>query len=399
MKIFEIGTGYTSIPAKIGAATEIVVEELTTSMLKQGHDVTIVDIRDIHRQSTSLPIIEVNVPYFFSSTDLKLGLVHKLKRVLYSMSLTYKLHRLLRKQKSKVILHFHNQYNLFFFLKLTPVKVRSKIIISYTIHSYIWQGDWDDIKDIIHKRYFKEVYCCKQADKVFALNEKTTEHLRYLKVDPKKINLIANGVNTLIYHPLSISKRNELIQQMKLEKKNVFFQAGSICERKNQLTSLKLLLPLMKENKSIVFIYAGGVISTEYKMNIDNFIIFNNISEQVFYVGELKPGKVLNEYYNISKAFLFPSTSEGFSLVILEAMSAGVPVLIDAKSGLKLPNEGKIGCLCYENEFDFKEKVRTYILNEENRNHQSQQARHCIEEEYSWNIIANEYIKQMKNNC
>ena len=115
MKIFEIGTGYTSIPAKIGAATEIVVEELTTSMLKQGHDVTIVDIRDIHRQSTSLPIIEVNVPYFFSSTDLKLGLVHKLKRVLYSMSLTYKLHRLLRKQKSKVILHFHNQYNLFFF--------------------------------------------------------------------------------------------------------------------------------------------------------------------------------------------------------------------------------------------------------------------------------------------
>ena len=309
MKIFEIGTGYTSIPAKIGAATEIVVEELTTSMLKQGHDVTIVDIRDIHRQSTSLPIIEVNVPYFFSSTDLKLGLVHKLKRVLYSMSLTYKLHRLLRKQKSKVILHFHNQYNLFFFLKLTPVKVRSKIIISYTIHSYIWQGDWDDIKDIIHKRYFQEVYCCKQADKVFALNEKTTEHLRYLKVDPKKINLIANGVNTLIYHPLSISKRNELIQQMKLEKKNVFFQAGSICERKNQLTSLKLLLPLMKENKSIVFIYAGGVISTEYKMNIDNFIIFNNISEQVFYVGELKPGKVLNEYYNISKAFLFPSTS------------------------------------------------------------------------------------------
>ena len=34
MKIFEIGTGYTSVPARMGAATEIVVAELTTSMRK-----------------------------------------------------------------------------------------------------------------------------------------------------------------------------------------------------------------------------------------------------------------------------------------------------------------------------------------------------------------------------
>ena len=33
MKIYEIGTGYTSIPAKMGAATEIVVEELTKSFI------------------------------------------------------------------------------------------------------------------------------------------------------------------------------------------------------------------------------------------------------------------------------------------------------------------------------------------------------------------------------
>ena len=31
MKIIEVGTGYTSIPANMGAATEIVVEELVKS--------------------------------------------------------------------------------------------------------------------------------------------------------------------------------------------------------------------------------------------------------------------------------------------------------------------------------------------------------------------------------
>lgn len=45
MKVFEIGTGYTSIPARMGAATEIVVAELTTSMMKIGEDVTIIDIK------------------------------------------------------------------------------------------------------------------------------------------------------------------------------------------------------------------------------------------------------------------------------------------------------------------------------------------------------------------
>ena len=40
MKVYEIGTGYTPIPANIGAATEIVVEELTKSMMKKGIDVS-----------------------------------------------------------------------------------------------------------------------------------------------------------------------------------------------------------------------------------------------------------------------------------------------------------------------------------------------------------------------
>ena len=154
MKIFEIGTGYTSIPARMGAATEIVVEELTKSFLKMKQDVTIVDIKDKNRLSSNLPIIEVYMPQAFSSTDVKLGIVHKMKRVLYSISLTYKLHSLIRKYSGeKIILHFHNQYNLFFFLKLTPESLKKKVTIGYTVHSYIWFGKWDAIKETIKKRY------------------------------------------------------------------------------------------------------------------------------------------------------------------------------------------------------------------------------------------------------
>ena len=62
---------------------------------------------------------------------------------------------------------------LFFFLKLTPKYLREKVTVIYTNHSYVWQGKWDDIKDVIKKRYFQETFCCRHADKVFVLKDKT----------------------------------------------------------------------------------------------------------------------------------------------------------------------------------------------------------------------------------
>lgn len=87
MKIYEIGTGYTPIPAQMGAATEIVVEELTRSLIKNGVDATIIDIKAQNRAECELPIIEVGVPKIFTKTDVSLGIMHKLKRVCYSISL------------------------------------------------------------------------------------------------------------------------------------------------------------------------------------------------------------------------------------------------------------------------------------------------------------------------
>ena len=58
MKIIEIGTGYTSIPARMGAATEIVVEELTKSYMKQKKDVLLVDIASDDSHEIVVAIID-----------------------------------------------------------------------------------------------------------------------------------------------------------------------------------------------------------------------------------------------------------------------------------------------------------------------------------------------------
>lgn len=388
MKIIEIGTGYTSIPAKIGAATEIVVEQLSTAFSYSGHSVEVFDIKDTSRRKTDLPITEVKVPFFGSMTDKKLGAIHKLKRVLYSICLACKLKKRLKNTNEKLILHFHNQYNLFFYYLVVPKRLQKRAYTAYTIHSYIWHGEWKETQKTIKRKYFQECLCVKKADGVFALNQKTCDNiLCYLKVDPAKIHLIDNGVDTNTYRPETNEKREEIKHRNNLENKRVFIQVGSVCDRKNQLGSLELLLPFMNKDANIVFCYAGGIISDEYQQSISDYAKENNISDRVIYCGEIAPGNLLNEFYNLGEAMIFPSKAEGFSLVILEAMSAGIPVVVPDE----LDFHASDMCITFENEEDFAKCIQEKILDNEEREGISHNIRKNIEKNYSWNSISETY--------
>lgn len=382
MKIYEIGTGYTPIPAQISAATEIVVEELTKAFMKQGVPVEILDIACKNRAENALPIREVPVPKCFSGTDVKLGIQHKLKRVVYSVALARTLKKLLKQTPERVVLHFHNQYNLFFFLKLTPEKLRRRCLVAYTNHSYIWHGDWDSIKNTIGKRYFQEVFAMQHADVVFVLNEHTRENiLTHCNVPGERIRMINNGVNTETYAP-GTPKMDEL------HGKHVYLQVGSVCDRKNQLEALRLLLPILRKDPSAMFIYAGGIIDPEYQKSVLQFALDNGVAEQVRYLGEIKPGEQLNAVYNSAKALIVPSKAEGFSLVIVEAMSAGLPVVVPETLQFRLINQ----CLRYKDDVAFFDIVHGKIENEERRMQIVAQGRQAVQERYSWEAVAQDYI-------
>lgn len=332
MKIYEIGTGYTPIPAQMGAATEIVVEGLTRAFIKQNVPVEIIDIQAKDRAETDLPIREVWVPGCFAGTDVKLGLMHKLKRVVYSVSLAFSLRKLMKDAQEQVVLHFHNQYNLFFFLKLVSPRFRAKARIAYTVHSYIWPDEWKKIEETVRKRYFQEIYCVQHADDVLVLNDKTAEHfVQHLGVAPERIHKIGNGVNTDVYRILTHEEIDGFRRQHNLAGKKIIFQVGSVCDRKNQLGAVKILTAYLQQHPDTVYLYAGGVIDEVYRQQIDDHAEKHGITDQVRYVGELSPGRMLNLYYNAANVTVFPSKIESFGLVIIESLCAGTPVLLSGK--------------------------------------------------------------------
>ena len=398
MKIFEIGTGYTSIPARMGAATEIVVAELTTSIQKMGEDVTIVDIKDKERLNSELPIIEAWMPQFFSNTDTTLGIVHKLKRVVYSVSLTYKLHRLIRSCKDeKIVLHFHNQYNLFFFLKLTPKSLRDRVAIAYTVHSYIWFGEWDKIKDTISKRYFQEVYCCQHADKVFVLNDMVADMLvEHYGVGCDRVVKVINGVNVDVYNDEAVAekRKEELKAQCGLVGRKVVFQVGSVCDRKNQLGTLRQLIPIMKKDKDLTFVYAGGVIDSVYAESILDFAKSEGVSGQVKFMGEVSPGVQLNALYAISDVAFMNSKSEAFALVIAEALSARKPIMVcDAiMRSLSFWGKNEGSGIIRIKEGSFADDLNRLFTDKVYYDEMRKRGRELVVKEYSWDVVAKQYI-------
>ena len=346
MKIYEIGTGYTPIPAQIPAATESVVEELTKSFIKENIDVEILDISTKRRAEHNLPINEVKVLSLFTRSDLSLGIVHKVKRVVYSVCLAKKIRSILKRTDDKVVLHFHNQYNAYFFFKLVPKKIRDKAIVVYTNHNGYWSLPLSETMDILNKRYFQEIYAMKNADMVFVLNEKMMNNIAdFLKIEGEKLILTPNGVNTDVYTPISQAEKESIKKRLGLLGKKVILQVGSVYENKGQERSIRALSKFLKENKNVAYAFAGGIVSQNYFDSISATVKNLGLEEQVVYLGVFSPGEKMNEIYNIADVMVFSSRYEAFSLVIIEAISAGIPVvmsdnfMVDLSKGFNAYND------------------------------------------------------------
>jgi len=166
----------------------------------------------------------------------------------------------------------------------------------------------------------------RNVDYVITLTNHIKSNLDTLFPDVYKFLQIYNGVDTCVYF-----KDNKKIKQ-----RGALLNVGSICPRKNQLNLIKDLSDYLLNTNDSKLIILGKIVDQDYFSNIISFINENNLYEKVIYGGEVEPGEKLSNLYNKSSVYVSSSKAEAFSLVVIEALACGLPVVLssDFKSSL-----------------------------------------------------------------
>lgn len=166
----------------------------------------------------------------------------------------------------------------------------------------------------------------------------------------------------VIYNPINREKilklTNEEISDIQLLNKFRMISIGRLSEEKGYDRLLRVFNRLKKSGYDTQLLLIG---SGEKYNELNNYILENNLEKDVTLLGfKENPYKYLRE----CDLFVCSSISEGFSLVIGEAMAVGIPVIsVDCPGPNEILDFGKYGYLVNNNEYDLYNGIKEVIDN------------------------------------
>lgn len=183
---------------------------------------------------------------------------------------------------------------------------------------------------------FKQIFAqsTKSIDVLTFLGEFTRSAMAPVVRAPCQMVQIAPGISIEHFSPGAKSQR--LIDELKLEGKQVLISVGRLVHRKGQDKLLEALPEILLTHPDIVLLFIG--VGPRQK-KLDQLVRAHDLSNYVRFVGRVTYDK-LPDYFRLGDLFVMPSRSrlaglevEGLGIVYLEASACAIPVLAGASGG------------------------------------------------------------------
>lgn len=205
--------------------------------------------------------------------------------------------------------HLHSANMGFLFLPIAKKKMVSKIIV----HS--------------HNTKLSESWIKSARNRLFCFyNERFITHRVACSIQAGKsmfgnreFSIIPNAIKTSNFF-CDEKARNLIREKYNIQPDElVLGTVGRLCKQKNQIFLLELFKKLYKTNNKIKLILVG---EGKDRRIIEKWVKKNNFSKNVLIVGHKSN---VNDYLSAFDVFVLPSRFEGFGIVLLEAISSGLP--------------------------------------------------------------------------
>jgi len=269
------------------------------------------------------------------------------------------------------IVHIHNIGPAFF----TPLlRLAGKYVI-LTYHSPNYEHrKWGFFGKKILK--FCEIIALRYAHAVIFVNKFQMDKFKEREYAAKFYN-IPNG----IVQP-TVTKSDNYLTQLGLTASNYVLAVGRITPEKGFDILINAFLKIKTDYKLVI---AG---SAESETGYLNQLIALSDPKRVIFTGYVK-GEPLQQLYSHARLFVLSSINEGFPIVLLEAMSYGLPVVVSdipATRLIDLPED------CYFLPND--EVALSGLLEQKTKNKPARMIYNL--EKYKWDTIAEETAQIFK---
>ena len=214
---------------------------------------------------------------------------------------------------------------------------------------------------------------------------------KYYSVDSNNIHYIPNGVDLKFIDDMKNIDDEIILNKYHLTSQEYLFYIGRLTHLKGVHNLIRVFKDIKKTNKKLKLVISGKGISEE-ELFLKNLASY---SDDIIFTGYINSTVIKSILYKNAIALILPSFYEGLSMVILEAMSFGKPIIACEVGGNKLVVKH------YKNGFLFKpgDNKQLYIyINKliDNKNltqKMGNYSRKLIENYFSSNIMVENTIK------
>ncbi len=241
---------------------------------------------------------------------------------------------------------------------------------------------------------YKQNTSAKRIIEKFCL--KYSKFNKIITVDENSLSAFKKAnIKNVIYLPNGVDIENFDIKKTKKTSKTIFLFVGRL-EKQKGLVYLIEAINILKEKSSNFEVHLIGKGSEEayLKELVSKF----NFKEYIKFLGEKTYQEITDCYIN-SDAFILTSIWEGFPLTLLEAWAARLAVIITNVGGISKICTDKKNALIIPPQSPEKiaEVMLVLIDNKKLREQLGENGRKLVEEKYSWENTAKEFISIYKN--
>jgi glycosyltransferase involved in cell wall biosynthesis len=223
------------------------------------------------------------------------------------------------------------------------------------------------------------------------LNHAQAIHLTSAQEQQEFSHLNLKIPSFVLPHGLSISPSIPNARSLLREHLNVSPSESVILflSRLHPKKGLDYLIPALGKLTHHRFTLAiAGNGSKEYEAEIETLLVANGIRDRTHLAGFVE-GETKNIFMQGADLFVLTSHSENFAVVVLEALAAGVPVLVTPGVALAaLVQQYQLGYVPELNVPAIASLLDHYLSHPQEAKIMGERARQIVEEKYTWNQIA-----------